>query len=84
MPGSHVIIKAEGEIPDSTLAQAATLAAWYSKGQHSSMVPIDYTFKRYVKKPSGAATGMVIYTNQKTVYMTVSESDVKQITLIDG
>ena len=84
MPGSHVIIKAEGEIPDSTLAQAATLAAWYSKGQHSSMVPIDYTLKRYVKKPSGAATGMVIYTNQKTVYMTVSESDVKQIILLDG
>ena len=84
MPGSHVIIKAEGNIPDSTLSQAATLAAWYSKGQHSTMVPIDYTLKRYVKKIPGGATGMVTYTNQKTAYMTVTEADVKKIELIEG
>ncbi|MBQ8555357.1 MAG: NFACT family protein [Clostridia bacterium] len=84
MPGSHVIIKREGDIPDATLADAATLAAWYSKGQHSSMVPVDYTLRRYVKKPGGSAPGMVIYTNQKTLYMTVSESDVKKIELVDG
>ena len=84
MPGSHVIVKAEGNIPDSTLAQAATLAAWYSKGQHSSMVPIDYTLRRYVKKIPGGATGMVTYTNQKTAYMTVTEADVKKIELIEG
>ena len=84
MPGSHVIVKAEGNIPDSTLAQAATLAAWYSKGQHSSMVPIDYTLKRYVKKIPGGATGMVTYTNQKTAYMTVTEADVKKIELVEG
>lgn len=84
MPGSHVIIKAEGSIPDSTLSDAATLAAWYSKGQHSSMVPIDYTLKRYVKKIPGGATGMVTYTNQKTAYMTVTEADVKKIELIEG
>ncbi len=84
MPGSHVIVKSEGSIPDSTLAQAATLAAWYSKGQHSSMVPIDYTLKRYVKKIPGGATGMVTYTNQKTAYMTVTEADVKKIELIEG
>lgn len=84
MPGSHVIIKAEGSIPDSTLAEAATLAAWYSKGQHSTMVPIDYTLKRHVKKIPGGATGMVTYTNQKTVYMTVTEADVKKIVLVEG
>lgn len=84
MPGSHVIIKAEGDIPDSTLSEAATLAAWYSKGQHSTMVPIDYTLKRHVKKIPGGATGMVTYTNQKTVYMTVTEADVKKITLVEG
>lgn len=84
MPGSHVIIKAEGNIPDSTLSQAATLAAWYSKGQHSTMVPIDYTLKRYVKKIPGGATGMVTYTNQKTAYMTVTEADVKKIELVEG
>lgn len=84
MPGSHVIIRQEGEIPDQTLLEAATLAAWYSKGQHSSMVPIDYTLRRYVKKPGGAAPGMVIYTNQRTLYMTVHEADVRKIRLIEA
>lgn len=84
MPGSHVIIRAEGDIPAVTLSEAATLAAWYSKGQNSSMVPIDYTLRRYVKKIPGGATGMVTYTNQKTAYMTVTEADVKRIKLVEG
>lgn len=84
MPGSHVIIRTEGEVPRQTLLEAAILAAWYSKGQNSSNVPIDYTFRRYVKKPGGAAPGMVIYTNQHTLFMTVSESDVRKIQLIEA
>lgn len=83
MPGSHVIIRTEGAVPDQTLLEAATLAAWYSKGQSSSSVPIDYTLRRYVKKPGGAAPGMVIYTNQRTLFMTVSAQDVKKITLLE-
>lgn len=83
MPGSHVIIRTEGAVPDQTLLEAATLAAWYSKGQNSSSVPIDYTLRRYVKKPGGAAPGMVIYTNQRTLFMTVGAQDVKRITLLE-
>ena len=83
MPGSHVIIRTEGPVPDTTLMQAATLACWYSKGQHSSMVPIDYTLRRHVKKPGGAAPGMVIYTDQHTLYMTVNEKDVRAIRLLE-
>ena len=79
MPGSHVIIRAEGEIPPETLKQAAQLAAWYSKGQRSSMVPVDYTRRKYVKKPSGAAPGKVIYTHHKTAYMTVEEADLRKM-----
>ena len=83
MPGSHVIIRKEGAIPDQTLLEAAILAAWYSKGQRSSSVPIDYTLRRYVKKPGGAAPGMVIYTNQRTLFMTVTEADVRKIHLVE-
>ena len=83
MPGSHVIIREEGEIPRQTLLEAAILAAWYSKGQNSSGVPIDYTLRRFVKKPGGAAPGMVIYTNQRTLFMTISESDVRKIQLVE-
>jgi predicted ribosome quality control (RQC) complex YloA/Tae2 family protein len=84
MPGSHVIIRCEGEIPQETLKQAALLAAWYSKGQRSSLVPIDYTRKKYVKKPSGAASGKVIYTHHKTAYMTAEEGDIRGIQLLDS
>ena len=84
MPGSHVIICTEGEVPRNTMKQAALLAAWYSKGQRSSMVPVDYTLRKYVKKPSGAAPGRVIYTHQKTAYMTPEEDEIKGIRLVEA
>ena len=69
--GSHVIIKTNGQIvPDTTLSEAAHLAAYYSKGQNSSLVPVDYTPKKFVKKPNGAKPGMVIYESNKTIFIT--------------
>ena len=79
-----MIIRAEGEIPLETLKQAALLAAWYSKGRNSSTVPVDYTLRKYVKKPSGAAPGKVVYTHQKTVYITAEEEEIRKISLIGG
>jgi len=69
IPGSHVIIKSR-EISESTLNEAASLAAFYSKGRTSSKVPVDYTQVRNVKKPNGAKPGMVIYTTNNTIYVT--------------
>ncbi len=79
MPGSHVIIRKEGDIPESTLLEAAQLAAYYSRGRQSAGVPIDYTLRKYVKKPGGSPAGFVIYVNQRTLFITVSESDIKKI-----
>ena len=66
MPGSHVIIVSE-DPGERTMEEAASLAAWYSSGRTSGRVPIDYTRRRYVKKPGGAKPGFVIYTHQKTI-----------------
>ena len=77
--GSHVIIKKGSDIPDSTLYDAAVLAAYYSKARGSSTVPVDYTLAKYVKKPSGAKPGMVIYTHQHTVYVTPDAEHIKQL-----
>lgn len=69
--GSHVIIRAEGkEIPDSTVMWAARVAAFHSRAKSSSQVPVDYVPVRFVKKPSGAKPGMVIFTNNRTLYVT--------------
>lgn len=66
--GSHVILKTNGEeVSEDLINQCATIASYYSKAKNSSNVPVDYTFIRYVKKPSGSKPGMVIYTNQTTV-----------------
>ncbi len=61
-PGSHVIVKTEGkELPDRTYEEAAALAAYYSKIKQQDKVEVDYTERRNVKKPSGAAPGFVVY-----------------------
>ncbi len=69
MPGSHVIVKASS-VDDSTLREAAELAAYYSKGKESSKVAVDYTEIKNVKKIPGGKPGMVNYQNFKTLYVT--------------
>ncbi len=69
--GSHVIVFCEGKpVSDDTILYAATLAAENSKVGASSNVAVDYTPVKYVKKPNGAKPGMVIYTTNKTVFVT--------------
>ena len=70
--GSHTVLCYEHgrEFTDEAILYAARLAAKYSKASESSQVPVDYTLIKYVKKPSGAAPGMVIYTDNRTVYVT--------------
>jgi len=81
IPGSHVIIKnpEKKEIPKTILDTAANLAAYYSKGRYSALVPVDYTHRKNVKKPGGAKPGMVIYENQKTIYITPDEEKALQL-----
>ena len=69
--GSHVILKNQtGELPsDNILYKCAELASKHSKAKNSSNVPVDYCQVKYVKKPSGAKPGMVIYTDYKTIYV---------------
>lgn len=68
IPGSHVIVRTEGkEVSDKTMLEASILAAYYSSGRNSLGVEVDYTQKKYVRKPKNAKTGMVIYENQKTL-----------------
>ncbi len=74
MPGSHVVLRIAGKVPDKdytnrSLQEAAELAARHSKAAAGSKVPVDYTRRRYVKKPSGAKPGFVIYTHQTTAYI---------------
>lgn len=76
-PGSHVIVKANNEMPpDSTFEEAARLAAYYSKNRAAEKVEIDYVEKKHVKKVNGAKPGFVIY---HTNYSMVIDSDIRGI-----
>ena len=62
VPGSHVIVKTNGEeLPDGTFEEAAALAAHYSRNKGLAKVEVDYTLKKNLKKPPAAKPGFVIY-----------------------
>jgi predicted ribosome quality control (RQC) complex YloA/Tae2 family protein len=78
IPGSHVILRSGSQEPSpSSIEAAAHLAAHFSKASQSSSVPVDYTRRRYVKKPSGAKPGFVIYDHQHTIYVTPDKTMVE-------
>ncbi len=65
---AHVIIATHGKpVPDGVLTAAAEICAHYSSARGAGKIPVDYTLKKFVKKPAGAKPGFVIYTNQKTL-----------------
>lgn len=70
IPGSHVIVQSSGqELDEKAIFEAAAIAAYHSKARTSENVPVDYVPVKYVKKPAGAKPGMVIFTNNRTVWV---------------
>ncbi len=68
--GAHVLILTDGSTPpDSTIEEAAVIASVNSRGCNSTLVPVDYCLAKYVKKPTGAKPGKVIFTNYKTAFI---------------
>jgi len=66
--GSHVVVRTGGKpVPDATMEEAASYAAWYSKARQAPKAEVDCTAVRNVKKPAGGKPGMVIYVNYKTI-----------------
>ena len=82
IPGSHVIIESD-QPSDTTLTEAAMLAAYYSKFQQSANVPVDYLQVKHLRKPNGAKPGYVIYEGQKTLSVTPSSEAVEAMEIKD-
>ena len=67
---AHVIIRSFNRpesVPIEVIKLAADIAAKHSSTKHSHTVPVDYTLKKYVRKPRGAAPGAVTYQREKTL-----------------
>lgn len=78
--GSHVILRCNGAEPtELAIAQAAAIAAYFSQGREGGKIPVDYTMLRFVRKPSGALPGKVIYTDYKTIVTQADENLIKRL-----
>ena len=68
--GSHCLLKCNNQkVEEHTILACAQIAAFHSKAKLSSNVPVDYCYIKHVKKPNSSKPGMVIYTNNKTLYV---------------
>ncbi len=69
IPGSHVLVRLEKgkQAPPRTLREAAQIAAYYSRARGQVKVHVEYTLRKYLRKPKGAAPGMVLLTQEKTI-----------------
>ena len=73
---SFVIIETKGkEVPDSVLLKSAEICASHSEVKNGSKIEVDYTFKKFVKKPPQAKPGSVIYTDYKTIIVNPNSHD---------
>jgi predicted ribosome quality control (RQC) complex YloA/Tae2 family protein len=69
--GAHVVLRwTGGETPPARdLEQAAILAALHSKARSSGSVPVDWTRRKYVRKPRKAPPGSVQLDRAKTLFV---------------
>ncbi|MCL2675833.1 MAG: NFACT family protein [Firmicutes bacterium] len=66
--GSHVVIESgRRPVPESVIATAAGMAAYYSKAKSADKTEVDWTLVKYVSKPAGSLPGKVVYFNQRTL-----------------
>lgn len=72
VPGSHVILRwrePEGSPPGRDLEEAARLAAFHSRARTSAIVAVDWTRRKYVRKPRGAPPGSVVTQRVRTLFV---------------
>ena len=70
-PGSHVIVKTEGEeVGEATIYEGAALAAYYSRARQSAHVDVDYTKRQFIRRHPSNQPGLVLYTDFSTVAVT--------------
>ena len=80
-PGSHVIVKTNGEeLPDRTFEEAARLAAYYSKNRGAEKAEVDYVERKFVKKVAGARPGFVIYHTNYSMLVPTDVTGIQEVT----
>jgi len=83
MPGSHVLLKVGPKEPGfDSILEAATIAAYYSRGKNSTRLAVDYTEVKNLRRPKGAKPGFVTYFQQKTAYVKPDKEKVERLLVV--
>ena len=82
MPGSHIVVHSD-QLDEYTIRLASKMAAYFSKGKHSSSVPVNYTQIKTLKKPQGSKPGKVILSQYSTIYIDPDDDFFNEITKVD-
>jgi predicted ribosome quality control (RQC) complex YloA/Tae2 family protein len=80
VPGSHVVLKRDSRKDNpgkQAIETAASIAAFFSKAKSSSLVPVAYTLKKYVRKPKGSRPGQVVIEREEVVIVPPREPQEK-------
>lgn len=80
-PGSHVVLKYPNknfQPSKQEIEETAAVAAYFSKARGSGRVPVNYTLRKYVRKPRKAKTGLVTIEREKTVFVAPRELERKE------
>ena len=80
--GSHVVVRPRTRtsgFPRRTLVEAAQLAAYYSQARDHGKVTVDYTLRKYVRKPRKAKPGLVTITQEKSIVVSPDKSLVAKL-----
>jgi predicted ribosome quality control (RQC) complex YloA/Tae2 family protein len=84
--GAHVVLRwpGPGNPPARDLREAATLAALHSKARTSGSVPVDWTLRKYVRKPRKSAPGKVLAERVETLFVEPNERLLETLAERDG
>ena len=85
--GSHVVVRGPnrtGDVPRRTLIQAAQLAAYYSQARNDGKVAVDYTLRKYVRKPRKAKPGLVTISQERTIIVSPDKSLIQKLAAPDS
>jgi predicted ribosome quality control (RQC) complex YloA/Tae2 family protein len=68
IPGAHVLIKNAGrDVPERTLQEAASLAAYYSAGRENAAVEVEITRRALVRRVPSGPKGLATYRAEQTI-----------------
>jgi predicted ribosome quality control (RQC) complex YloA/Tae2 family protein len=79
--GAHVIVPLDKNesCPSEVLVDAAHLAAHFSDARGETIVEVQYTPRKYVRKPKGSAPGAVIVDREKVLVLRVEPQRIDRL-----